>query len=331
MGFVQVEGFSQAFAKPRDVGEELGMLCFERLEQLSQLEGPVALAIGVFDGLHLGHQEVIAAAAEHAHQHRGQAVVMTFEPHPLAVLRPELAPRRLCGPGHRLRLLRGLSVAGVLACPFTPELAATPAEDFVARLVGACQLGCISVGYTWTFGRGRGGNIHALMDLGQKHGFAVYGVPPVRVDGEVVSSTSIREAVGGGDLERAAHLLGRPYSLFGRVGEGRRLARELGFATANVMPEADQLPPFGVYAVRAEVGGVWRPGVANLGLRPTVETAAAAPLLETHLFDWSGDLYGGGLEVRLEAFLRSEQRFASVAELRQQIERDAEAARLRLG
>lgn len=318
------------FAKPDDVGEELGMLCFERLEQLGQLEGPVALAIGVFDGLHLGHQEVIAAAAEHAHQHHGQAVVMSFEPHPLAVLQPARAPRRLYGPGHRLHLLKALPVAGVLACPFTAELAATPAEDFVARLAGACRLGCISVGYTWTFGRGRGGNIHSLMDLGQKHQFAVYGVPPVRVGEEVVSSTVIREAVAGGDLQRAARLLGRAYSLFGRVVAGRRLGRELGFATANVVPEAGLLPPFGVYAVRAEVEGVWRAGVANLGVRPTVEGETVVPLLETHVFDWQGDLYGCDLEVRLEAFLRPERRFASVAELREQIALDAAAARARL-
>ncbi len=313
------------------MGERLGMVCLDSLEQLGSLGGPVALAIGVFDGLHLGHQEVIAAAAEHARQHHGKAVVMTFEPHPMAVLQPARAPLRLCGPGHQLHLLASLPIAGVLVCPFTAKLAATPAEDFVARLAAVCRLGCISVGYSWTFGRGRGGNIHSLMDLGQQHQFAVYGVPPVQVDGEVVSSTGIREAVADGDLVRAGRLLGRTYSLFGRVEAGRRLGRELGFATANLKPEAGLLPPFGVYAVRAGFDGVWHDGVANLGVRPTVEGALAAPLLETHLFDWQGELYGRKLEVRLEAFLRPEQRFQGLEELRAQIARDADSARRHLG
>lgn len=298
------------------------------IDALSALPGPVALAIGVFDGLHLGHQEVIEAAREHARQHHGQAVVMTFEPHPLQVLRPEAAPRRLHGPRYQSRLLEQLGVAGVLTCPFTPEVAGMTAEVFVEALVRACRpLGCISVGYTWSFGRNRSGNIHALMDLGQAHHFAVYGVPPICVDGQVVSSTLIREAVVAGDLARAARLLGRAHGLFGRVEEGRRLARQWGVPTANLQPDADLLPPYGVYAVSAAIDGQWRPGVANLGLRPTVETGQTRPRLEVHVFDWAGDLYGRDLEVRLEAFLRPEQAFAGVESLRAQILEDVRQAR----
>jgi len=307
------------------------MTVLHSLDELAEVPGPVALAIGVFDGLHLGHQEVIRAAQEHASQHRGGAVVMTFDPHPLRVLRPAQAPRMLCGARYQGRLLERMGVSCALLCPFTETTAATAAAEFVDALAGICRpLGCVSVGYTWTFGRDRGGNIRSLMDMGQRHGFAVYGVPPIRVDGEVVSSTLIRDAVAAGDMSKAGRLLGRDYALYGQVLPGRRLARQLGFPTANVLPEAELLPPLGVYAVWVEIEGRWRPGVANLGVRPTVETAAA-PSLEVHVFDWSGDLYGHALEVRLGAFLRPEMKFASVEALSAQIMLDARQARSFLG
>ncbi|TDU70768.1 riboflavin kinase/FMN adenylyltransferase [Prosthecobacter fusiformis] len=304
------------------------MLQLRSIQDLAQVPGPVSLAIGVFDGVHLGHQEVIRAAQEHAVQHHGQAVVMSFDPHPLSVLRPELKPKRLCGERQRSRLLASMGVAGTLLCPFTREVADTSAEEFVGSLVAACHpLGCISVGYTWSFGKNRSGNIHSLMDLGQRHDFAVYGVPPIRLEGEVVSSTLIRDAVTSGNLTRAASLLGRPYSLLGTVVSGRQLARQLGFPTANVQPEAEVLPPYGVYAVQANLGGEWFPGIANLGLRPTVDEGAAAPSLEVHLFDWSGDLYGQELEVRLGTFLRPEKKFTGVDALLSQIQVDVQQAR----
>lgn len=307
------------------------MLKLRSIQELSQVPGPVALAIGVFDGVHLGHQEVIRAAQEHAAQHRGQAIVMSFDPHPLSVLRPEALPKRLCGDHQRARLLAAMGVSGTLMCPFTREVAETSAEDFVNSLVQACRpLGCISVGYTWSFGRNRSGNIHSLMDLGQRHDFAVYGVPPIRRDGQVVSSTLIRDAVAVGDLGRAGDMLGRTYSLLGVVAAGRKLARQLGFPTANVQPEAEVLPPYGVYAVEACVDGAWLPGIANLGVRPTVEQEGVRPSLEVNLFDWSGDLYGQDLEVRLKAFVRPEQKFAGVEALRLQIAQDVEQARLLL-
>ncbi|MDZ4287636.1 MAG: bifunctional riboflavin kinase/FAD synthetase [Prosthecobacter sp.] len=303
------------------------MTVLQSIEELKRVPGPVALAIGVFDGLHLGHQEVIRAAQEHAAQHRGTAVVMTFEPHPLRVLRPAAAPKLLNGVGYQGRLLGRMGIEWSLLCPFTETTAATPAEDFVGELVQACRpLGCISVGYTWVFGKDRRGNIHSLMDLGQRHDFAVYGVPPIRVAGEVVSSTLIRDAVSAGDLARASRMLGRPYGLFGRVIEGCRLGRELGFPTANLRPEGDLLPPFGVYAVRIEIDGEWLRGIANLGVRPTVENDGI-PTLEVHVFDWSGDLYAQDLEVRLEAFIRPEMKFAGVEALKEQITADVLQAR----
>ncbi len=303
------------------------MIVMHSLEELASVPGPVALAIGVFDGLHLGHQEVIRAAQEHAAQHQGTAVVMSFDPHPLRVLRPAQAPKMLCGLGYQKRLMKRMGITTALLCPFTKETAATSAEFFMDRLVAQCHpLGCVSVGYTWSFGKDRGGNIHSLMDQGQRHDFAVYGVPPIRVDAEVVSSTLIRDAVASGDLVKASRLLGRDYALFGEVQKGRELARQLGFPTANVRPEAELLPPYGVYAVQVEIAGTWRAGIANLGVRPTVELSDAAPSLEVHVFDWSGDLYGQSLEVRLDRFIRPEMKFASVDELKRQIALDVQAA-----
>ena len=303
------------------------MQVLRSIDALSTLPGPLALAVGVFDGIHLGHQEVIRAAQEHATQHHGTAVVVTFDPHPTQVLRPGSAPKLLCGPRHQQLILAQTGIACLLACPFTTETARTPARDFIQQLVGAARpLGCISVGYTWSFGHGREGNIHLLMEMGQEHGFAVYGVPPLKIDAQVVSSTLIREAVSQGDFSKAALLLGRDYSVFGTVIEGQRLGRQLGFPTANVDVENEQLPPLGVYAVEARIDTQWLPAVANLGRRPTV-AADAEPSLEVHLLDWSGDLYGKDLEVRFTRRLRSEMKFNGLEELKAQIARDIVAAR----
>lgn len=303
------------------------MQILRSIDSLATVPGPLALAVGVFDGIHLGHQEVIRAAQEHATQHLGTAVVVTFDPHPAHVLRPGSAPKLLCGLRHQQLVLSQLGIHTLLACPFTTETAQTPARDFVAQLVQAARpLGCISVGYTWGFGHQRSGDIHLLMEMGQQHDFAVYGVPPLKIDGTVVSSTLIREAIATGDFTKAARLLGRGYSVLGTVVQGRQLGRQLGFPTANVEVENEQLPPLGVYAVEARIGEQWLPAVANLGRRPTVADNAD-PTLEVHLLDWSGDLYGQDLEVRFTRFLRPEMKFSGLEELQAQIQRDITAAR----
>lgn len=303
------------------------MQVLHSIDALSSIPGPLALAVGVFDGVHLGHQEVIRAAQEHAAQHHGTAVVVTFDPHPAQVLRPNSAPRLLCGPRHQLQILSQSGISCLLACPFTRETARTPAEDFISQLVKASRpLGCISVGYTWSFGHRREGDIHLLMNMGRRHDFAVYGVPPLKIDGAVVSSTLIREAVSNGDFAKAARLLGRDYSVFGTVVHGRQLGRQLGFPTANVDVENEQLPPLGVYTVQARLDHEWLPGVANLGRRPTV-TYNAEPALEVHLLDWSGDVYQREIEVRFTRLLRPEMKFHGLDELKTQIARDIDAAR----
>ncbi|HSI61590.1 MAG TPA: bifunctional riboflavin kinase/FAD synthetase [Candidatus Saccharimonadia bacterium] len=305
------------------------------ISDLATLPGPLALAIGVFDGVHLGHQEVIRAAMDYTEKHGGATVVMTFDPHPLKVLRPEAAPRLLCSTRHKLRILSDLGVTHTLVCPFDEDFARTDAAQFIESLTNACHpLGFISVGYTWSFGKGRGGNIHHLMELGQLHGFGVYGVPEVKVDGTVVSSTLVREAVRTGDFARARQLLGRDYTVLGEVVHGRHLGSQIGFPTANVAVENEELPPNGVYAVTVRWlggGGITPPqtklpGVANLGVRPTVESQGERSL-EVHLLDFTGDCYGAQFEVDFVGKLRDEQKFDGLDALKAQIAKDVEAGR----
>ncbi len=307
------------------------MKTLTRIEELSQVPGPLALAIGVFDGVHRGHQEVIRGAMDFSEKHGGTAVVMTFDPHPLKVLRPEMAPRLLCSTRHKLRILEQLGVTHTLVAPFNEETARTSSRQFVEDLVGACQpLGFVSVGYTWTFGKGREGNIHQLMELGEAHGFGVYGVPAVQMDGQVVSSTRVREAVRTGDFTTARALLGRDYAVLGEIVKGKQLGRQLGFPTANVAMENEELPPNGVYAVKvhgADAGVRNWNGVANLGIRPTVETGEVERSLEVHLLDFEGDLYGVEVEVDFVKQLREEKKFSGLDELKAQIARDVQQAR----
>ena len=298
------------------------------IADLEGLPGPLYLAIGVFDGVHLGHAAVIERAVVSARRGKGTAVVVTFDPHPATILRPDQAPALLSSTRHKLRLFAALGVAHTLVLPFDSAFAATAPSDFILQLVAAARpLRQICVGENWAFGKGRQGSLELLQGLGVKLGFEAVGIPSVAVDGEVVSSTAIRAAIQSADLEKAARMLGRRFSVFGRVHGGRQLARKLGFPTANVRPECEQLPPDGVYLVRVEVGGVERDGVANVGLRPTVEANATERLVEVHLFDFAGDLGGQDLDVAFLEFLRPEQKFPSVEALRAQIEVDVGRAR----
>jgi riboflavin kinase/FMN adenylyltransferase len=307
------------------------MIVLNDIRDLSRLKGPIALAIGVFDGLHLGHQEVIRDAMDFAQTHGGTAVVLTFDPHPIRFLRPQLAPKLVCSNRHWMVLMKRFGLSHALVLPFTEEVARTSASVFVERLVRSSDpLGFISVGYDWAFGKGREGNIHRLMELGQEHGFGVYGVPSVKVNGEVVSSTLIRETLRVGDLNKTKNLLGRDYSILGEVIKGKQLGRTLGFPTANIRLGELELPPTGVYAVNVRSvadDSIMSKGVANLGYRPTVDLDASMPSLEVNLFDFSSDLYGVELEVSLVQKIRNEQKFASLEELKSQILTDAEIAR----
>ena len=302
------------------------------IADLAAIPGPVYLAIGVFDGVHLGHRSVLLRALDDARGGGGTAVAVTFDPHPAKVLRPGAAPRLLTATAHKLRLIEGLGIGPVLVIPFTAEFAATAPEEFVQQLHGACRpLKEICVGHEWSFGRGRAGNLEMLRKLGDKLGFDEIGVPAVQVDGEIVSSTAIRGAVESGDLERAARLLGREYSVLGEVVRGDQIGRSLGFPTANISAHNEQFPPNGVYAVTA----LWRDqelnGVVNLGVRPTIGSATGERLLELHLLDFDQDIYGEDVEVTFVSLLRAEQKFGSLDALKAQIARDTAAARRVLG
>jgi len=306
------------------------MQVLRSIAELTEVPGPVFLAIGVFDGVHLGHQAVIRRAMEDAAKVGGSAVVVTFDPHPMRVLRPGHAPRLLTSTAHKTALLAGLGVERLLVIPFTMEFAATPPADFVHALHAACQpLREICVGHTWSFGKGRAGNLELLRAMGDQLGFDEVGLPAVEAEGEIVSSTLIRASVEEGDLAKVERLLGRPFSILGTVKHGDHVGRSIGFPTANLSAHNEQFPPNGVYAVEALLAGEGdhrRGGVVNIGVRPTVHEHSQRHL-ELHLFDFNEDLYGRDVEVIFRRFLRPEQKFPDLDTLKAQIARDAETAR----
>jgi len=310
----------------RDVVSSAGVI--HAVPELARIPGPLFLAIGVFDGVHLGHQAVIRRALAAAQRDGGTAVVVTFDPHPARVLRPSQVPRLLTSTAHKLRLIRDLGVAHQLVIHFDQAFAATEPGDFIRALAAAARpLREICVGFEWCFGKGRAGNLALLEQLGAQLGFAEVGVPAVEIDGEIVSSTRIRKSVESGDLEQAARLLGRPYTILGTVVAGDRLGRTIGFPTANLSAHNEQYPPNGVYAVEVRRGAEKLRGVVNIGVRPTIANASGERVLEAHLFDFDQDIYGEDLEITFRKFLRPEQKFASLDALRAQIARDVDAAR----
>ena len=297
-----------------------------------------AVAIGNFDGVHLGHQRLIEAARAWGASRAGRAGVLTFEPHPVRVLRPQLAPRIVTPLARKLELLEASGLDAVVVQPFDLAYAATRAEGFVARDL-AGRLGCVDVVVGWDFTAGRDrARVDALRPLLGRHGISLHVIDPVTVDGLVVSSTKIREFLREGNVEAAGLLLTRPYDLDGRVVRGAGRGRGFGFATANVETEG-LLPANGVYVVRAELDGTPGPGrragdplggVCNVGTKPTVE-AGAAVVAEAHLLDFDGrDLYGSAIRLQFLARLREERRFPSVEALRAQIASDVTVARRKL-
>ena len=304
------------------------MRILRSIPELAQIPGPVFLAIGVFDGVHRGHQAVISTAARHAEEAGGTAVVVTFDPHPAKILRPQESPRLLTATQHKIELIRALGVSHLLVLEFDREFAATAPADFVRQLVSAARpLREICVGQEWSFGKSRAGNLALLKELGAELDFNVVGVEPVTSEGAIVSSTAIRKAVEAGDFKNAARMLGRDYTILGTVEEGKHLGRSLGFPTANLSAHSEQFPPNGVYAAEGLLEGKSMRGVVNLGVRPTIESDLPQRVLEFHVFDLDQDLYGKDIELRFLKYLRPEQKFESLPALREQIARDVKAAR----
>lgn len=299
-----------------------------------------AVTIGVFDGVHLGHAALLRRLVEAARADRVDPVVVTFWPHPRAVLGGD-PPPMINTLDHRVALLRRMGLAGVVVLRFDADVAAWTPEEFVERvLVSGLRASRVIVGEDHRFGRGRAGDVPLLTSLGEAHGFVVEPLPlVVSTGGERASSTAVRDALRQGDLDRAARLLGRPVSVMGRVVPGDQRGRTIGFPTANLDLGAALRPPPGVYAVRArvvsravrgedpdDVDGPLLPAVANIGRRPTVVTSSE-DLVEVHLLEGGADLYGRDLEASFIERLRDEQRFESLDALRAQIARDAARAR----
>ncbi|MGE0422469.1 MAG: bifunctional riboflavin kinase/FAD synthetase [Reyranellaceae bacterium] len=286
--------------------------------------------LGNFDGVHRGHQVLIGQAAGFAKAIEAPVVALTFEPHPRTFFVKDTAPFRLTSSAAKARLLAGYGVQAVLAQRFDPDFAAVAAEDFVdGILVAGLRARHVVCGYDFTFGARRSGNADLLQRMGDDRGFAVTVVPPVMREGEIYSSTRIREALRSGMVREAADLLGHTWEIEGTVEEGDKRGRTIGFPTANIALGEYLRPRFGVYAVRAAVkengAWVWRDAVANLGRRPTF--GKLQENFEVHVLDFDGDLYGRVVRVALVDFIRPEMRFAGLEALKTQIAADLDAAR----
>ncbi len=322
--------------------------------ELSPGNQKVGLAIGVFDGVHLGHQQIIRQTVADARQHDGLAVVVTFDQHPNAIVAPERVPPLIYSQRQKLRALAALGADAMLLLHFDRALSEQPGEVFIrelARNLGRIQTIC--VGADFVFGHRRSGNVALLKRLGAELNFTVHGIAAVSLDGQPVSSTRIREAVRATDFDAASQMLGRAYSLAGTVMHGEQLGQQLGFPTANLDTTSLLLPPNGVYAARvtcrpSRVPDTNQSGspttgepagrdqhddfpthraVLNIGVRPSLRNPTSAPRVEVHLLDFAGELYGQELEVTFVAKLREEQKFPSLDELKAQIARDVAEAR----
>jgi riboflavin kinase/FMN adenylyltransferase len=292
------------------------------------LRGAV-LAMGNFDGVHRGHQAVIAVALDRARELRRPAAVLTFEPHPRVFFNPGEPLFRLTDESAKLRLLASTGLDGAIVLTFNAALANVTAEDFVARiLVERFALSGAVIGFNFHFGKNRAGSPDFLAAQGRKYGFTVDVVAPFELEGRPVSSGPIRDALAGGRLDEAAALLGFPWFVSGEVVHGDKRGRELGFPTANLKLDAACGLRHGVYAVRVALGGRRYDGVANFGRRPMFDTGAV--LLEVFLFDFAGDLYGQSIDVAFIDWIREEKAFASVDELVREMDEDAARARTAL-
>lgn len=286
------------------------------------------LALGNFDGVHRGHQKVLDRLIRTASERGATSVVMTFDPHPPRVVRPDKAPALLMTKAQRLEALQSAGVHGAAIVRFTPELSRWDPETFVkAVLVDWLRVSEVWVGTNFLFGRDRAGNYTLLRALGARHGFKTEKIDPVRYKDFVVSSTRIRRLAGEGRVDEAGALLGHQYFLDGTVIKGAARGRTIGFPTANLCTENELVPPCGVYATTATLDGVVRPSVTNIGTRPTVETSGP-PTIETHIFNFDGDVYGRSIRIGFVQRLRDERAFDTVDALRIQIGADCDRARV---
>lgn len=301
----------------------------ERFEELSELRGPLHLAIGMFDGVHLGHKAVIESAVFSAQRSQGVSGVLTFDPHPSRLFRPQDPTRLIMPIEEKCAMLHQVGVEVVIRKHFDQAYASIPAEDFLAELKQALPaLSAIYVGENFRFGQKRAGDVATLIETGNAIGIGVFSAARIKHNGEPISSTRIRADLEAGRIEATNDLLGYSYFADGIVVGGAKLGRKLGFPTLNLPWQPECLPRFGVYFVRfrQQDGKSWYTGVANYGIRPTVADGEP-PMLEVHALETTELTEGDSIEVEWLKFIRPEQKFASVDELKAQIAVDTEQAR----
>jgi len=296
---------------------------------LSDLDARRAcVAIGFFDGVHLGHQQVLRQMISDARAHEAAAVVVTFDAHPGSVVAPERAPQLIYPLAKKLAVIGQLGADAAWLIHFDAAFSRQTGEAFIRELVGALgSVPSLCVGGNFTFGHRRGGDVALLRRLGAELGFTVHGLSSVALDGQPVSSTRIRDAVRTGDFDAVGQMLGRAYALCGPVVRGDGVGRKLGFPTANISVEGLVTPPHGVYGAHVTMDGRTHRAALNIGVRPTLGSPEPRLQVEAHLLDFEGDLYGREVEIEFVARLREEQKFPSLDALRAQIACDVEAAR----
>ena len=292
----------------------------------ANIQKPTVLTLGVFDGLHLGHQRIMQTVVERAKAVGAHATAITFDPHPRAVLHPESAPPLLQTLDQRLANFEVLGIEQAIVIPFTKEFAANPAEDFLRDIVHErLHAKEVYLGKGFAFGRGRGGNIDLLRRMSEELGFVADEVPEVCLREKRISSSKIRQLLDEGRVNLARRMLGRPYGVEGVIVRGHQRGKTIGFPTANLRPHNRVVPKNGVYATAALVDGVWRRSITNVGVRPTFEDGSEVSI-ESYIFDFDGDLYGDVLRVRFLHRIRDERKFSGIDELRAQIQKDTSRA-----
>lgn len=293
----------------------------------ANIQRPTVLTLGVFDGLHLGHQRIMQTVVERAREIGAVPTAITFDPHPRAVLHPESAPPLLQTLDQRLANLEVLGIKQTIVIPFTREFSGQPAEVFLKNIIhDRLHAREVYLGKGFAFGKGRGGNIELLRRMSSELGFVADEVDEVRLRGRRISSSKIRELLAAGRVNLARRMLGRPYGVEGVIIRGNRRGHTIGFPTANLKPHNRVVPRFGVYATATLIDGAWRKSITNIGVRPTFESATE-PSIETYIFDYDGDLYGDVLRVRFLHWIRDERKFSGVDELKAQIVKDTDRAR----
>lgn len=292
--------------------------------------GKFAVTMGVFDGLHRGHQKIIKTLMKKARNRRLSTVVITFEPHPSSILRPRKKAPLLISLKHRLRLLEGMGLDYALVLRFNRKLARMSADEFIQKILGRINVREIVVGSDFLFGKKRKGSLEELKMFSSLYRYKISAIAGLKCSGKIISSTRIRGLILGGRLKDASRLLTQPVTILGTVIKGHKRGRIIGFPTANINPHHEAIPPSGVYAVKIKFAKQLYNGILNIGIRPTFERTHAAdrePTIEAHIFDFNKSIYGKDLEIVFVKKIRNERKFEDAASLRKQIESDEKRAR----